>query len=70
MSSEGNVTVFVPDFTRRDVRAATTPAALARGQELAVHVADLNWDEYSLWGSLPGEGSGWGNCWSTTRVGR
>ena len=48
--------MFIPGFTRGDVRAAATPAALARGQELAVHVEDLDWDEYSLWGSLPSEG--------------
>lgn len=46
----------MPGFTRSDVRAATTPEVLARGQELAVHVEDLDWDEYSLWGSLPSEG--------------
>lgn len=48
--------MFIPGFTRSDVRTATTPEALARGQELAVRVEDLDWDEYSLWGSLPSEG--------------
>jgi hypothetical protein len=48
--------VFTPGFARSDVRAATKPSALARGQELAAHVEDLDWDEYSLWGSLPSEG--------------
>lgn len=52
--------LFVPDFTRRDVRAATTPEVLAHGQGLATHVEDLDWDEYSLWGGLPGEGMGVG----------
>ena len=52
--------MFVPDFTRRDVQAATTPEALAHGQGLALHVADLDWDEYSLWGRLPGQGIGVG----------
>lgn len=32
-----------------DVQAATTTEALTRGQGLAVLVADLDWDEYSLW---------------------
>jgi hypothetical protein len=68
--SKGNLILFVPDFTRRDVQAATTPEALAHGQGLAIHVADLDWDEYSLWGRLPGQGIGVGNSWSTTRVGR
>lgn len=48
--------LFPPDFTRRDVHAAATPEALARGKELAEHVEDPDWDEYSLWGRLPGEG--------------
>jgi hypothetical protein len=47
--------LFVPDFTRRDVQAATTPEALAHGQRLAKFVVDLGWDEYSLWGGLPNE---------------
>ncbi len=46
----------LPDFTRRDVHAATTPKTLARGQELAEQVENLDWDEFSLWGRLPGEG--------------
>lgn len=45
-----------PSLTRRDLRAAATPQALARGQELAADVEDLDWDEHSIWGSLPGEG--------------
>jgi hypothetical protein len=45
-----------PNLTRRDLRAAATPQALARGQELAADVEDLGWDEYSIWGSLPSEG--------------
>jgi hypothetical protein len=52
--------LFVPDFTRRDVQAATTPEVLAHAQGLAVHVEGLDWDEYSLWGRLPGEGVGVG----------
>jgi len=58
--SKGSLILFVPDFTRRDVQAATTPEALAHGQGLAIHVADLDWDEYSLWGQLPGQGNGVG----------
>jgi hypothetical protein len=58
--SKGNLALLVPDFTRRDVQAAATPEALARGEVLAVHVEDLDWDEYSLWGGLPGEGIGVG----------
>lgn len=53
---KGNFALFVPDFTRRDVHAATTPKALEHGRELAGHVEDLDWDEFSLWGRLPGEG--------------
>jgi len=45
-----------PNFTRRDVQGATTPEVLALGQGLVMHVEDLDWDEYSLWGRLPGEG--------------
>ncbi len=45
-----------PSLTRRDLRAAATPQVLARGQELAAEVEDLDWDEHSIWGSLPGEG--------------
>jgi hypothetical protein len=52
--------LFVPNFTRRHVQAATTPEALMYGQELAMQVEDLDWDEYSLWGRLPGEGIGVG----------
>lgn len=50
-----------PSLTRRDLQAATTPEALARGQELTASVEDLDWDEYSIWGSLPGEGIGAGD---------
>lgn len=28
---------------------------LAHGRELAAQVEDLDWDEYSLWGCIPGE---------------
>jgi hypothetical protein len=47
--------VHQPEFTRHDVLAATNPETLAKGQELAEHVTDLDWDEYSLWGTLPAE---------------
>jgi hypothetical protein len=58
---KGDRVLFVPDFTRRDVQAAaTTPEALEHGQGLAMQVEDLDWDEYSLWGGLPGEGIGAG----------
>jgi hypothetical protein len=53
---ERNFALRVPHFTRRDVQAATTLKALAHGQELAAQVEDLDWDEYSVWGCLPGEG--------------
>jgi len=52
--------LLVPHFTRRDVQAVTTSQALAHGQELAAQVEDLDWDEYSLSGCLPGEGIGLG----------
>jgi hypothetical protein len=57
---KGKLVLFAPDFTRRDVQAVTTPEALAQSQGLARHVENLDWDEYSLWGSLPGEGIGVG----------
>ncbi len=52
--------MWTPDFTLDDLRSATTPKALARGRELAVQVEDPDWDEYSLWGRIPGEGIGVG----------
>jgi hypothetical protein len=52
--------VLTPDFNRRDLENATTSQALTRGRHLAEHVEDLDWDEYSLWGALPGEGIGIG----------
>jgi len=48
--------VLTPDFSRRDLERAAGPADLARGRELAGQVEELDWDEYSVWGSLPGEG--------------
>jgi hypothetical protein len=48
--------MLTPDFARRDLERAATPANLARGRELAGQVEDLDWDEYSVWGCLPGEG--------------
>lgn len=45
-----------PDFSRRDLERAAAPADLARGREFAGQVKELDWDEYSVWGSLPGEG--------------
>jgi uncharacterized Zn finger protein len=48
--------MLTPDFARRDLERSATPADLARGRELAGQVEDLDWDEYSVWGSLPGEG--------------
>jgi hypothetical protein len=50
-----------PSLTRRDLAAATAPKSLARGRELAASVEDLGWDEYSIWGGLPGEGIEAGN---------
>jgi hypothetical protein len=52
--------VLTPDLTLRDLKDAAMPKALAHGRELAAHVEDLDWDEYSLWGRLPGEGIGGG----------
>lgn len=57
-----------PSLTRRDLRAAATPQALARGQELAADVEDLDWDEHSIWGSLPGEGIAAGDLMITTAI--
>jgi hypothetical protein len=45
-----------PAITRRDLEAAATAQDLARGRELAAGIADLDWDEYSIWATLPGEG--------------
>jgi hypothetical protein len=50
-----------PSLTRRDLQTATTPEVLARGRELAASVEDLDWDEYSIRGGLPGEGIDAGN---------
>jgi len=52
--------VLTPNFTRRDLQDVTTPKALTHGRELAEHVEDLDWDEYSLWGCVPSEGIGLG----------
>ena len=52
--------MWTPNITRHDLHSVTTPKALARGRELASQVEDLDWDEYSLWGALPGEGIGAG----------
>ncbi len=43
------------DFTVRDLHNGTTPT---HGRELAALVEDLDWDEYLLWGRIPGEGIG------------
>jgi hypothetical protein len=48
--------MLTPGFARRDLERAATPANLARGRELAGQVEDLDWDEHSVWGCLPGEG--------------
>ena len=52
--------MFTPNFTRRDLQDVTTPKALTHGRELAEHIEDLDWDEYSLWGCVPNEGIGLG----------
>jgi hypothetical protein len=52
--------MLTPDFARRDLERPVTPADLARGRELAGQVEELDWDEYSVWGCLPGEGIGAG----------
>lgn len=46
----------VAQFVASPLFTAATPQALAHGQELAADVEDLDWDEYSIWGSLSGEG--------------
>ena len=46
--------MLTPDSTRRDLQNATTRKTLARGRELASQVEDLDWDEYSMWGCIPG----------------
>ncbi len=43
------------DFTVRGLHNVTTPR---HARELAALVEDLDWDEYSLWGRIPGEGIG------------
>lgn len=48
--------VLTPNLTLRDLQNAATPKTLAHGRELAKHIEDLDWDEYSLWGCLPSEG--------------
>ena len=48
--------MLTPGFARRDLERSATAADLARGRELARQVGDLDWDEYSVWGCLPGEG--------------
>lgn len=52
---------MTPNITLHDLRQVTTQDALVRGRELAALVEDLDWDEYSLWGCLPGEGIGTGD---------
>ncbi len=52
--------MLTPDISRRGIESATTTEAWARGRRLAEHVEHLDWDEYSLWGELPGEGIGMG----------
>jgi hypothetical protein len=48
--------MLTPGFAHCDLERSATPADLARGRELAGQVEDLDWDEYSVWGCLPGEG--------------
>lgn len=52
--------MLTPAFTRHDLHNAATPTVLAHGRELAERVEELGWDEYSLWGCLPGDGIGIG----------
>lgn len=56
-----NSIVLTPNVTLNDLRQVTTQDVLTRGRELAALVEDLDWDEYSLWGRLPGEGIGTGD---------
>jgi hypothetical protein len=53
--------VLTPNVTLNDLRQVATQDVLVRGRELAALVEDLDWDEYSLWGCLPGEGIGTGD---------
>ena len=62
--------MLTPGFARRDLERSAAPATLARGRELATQVEDLDWDEYSVWGCLPGEGSPSASCCSITARGR
>jgi hypothetical protein len=48
--------VLTPGFARRELERSATPADLARGRDLAGRAGGLDWDEYSVWGCLPGEG--------------
>lgn len=48
--------MLTPGFARRDLERSAAPADLARGRELAGLVEDLDWDEYSVSGCLPGQG--------------
>lgn len=52
--------MLTPNLTLRDLQSAATPKVQAHGRELAKHVEELDWDEYSLWGCLPSEGIGVG----------
>ncbi len=55
-AAKASAAAALPALARRDLERSATPADLARGRELAGQVEDLDWDEYSVWGSLPGEG--------------
>jgi hypothetical protein len=41
-----------PDFTYRQLRAATTEGVLTQARALAAEVSELDWDEHSVWGEL------------------
>lgn len=47
-----------PDFTYRQLRAATTEGVLAQAHALAAEVRELDWDEHSVWGELGNYGPG------------
>lgn len=47
-----------PQFTCRQLQAATTPAIIAEARTLAPEVTELDWDEHSVWGELGDYGPG------------
>lgn len=48
-----------PNFTHQDLRSAASTEVLAAARGLADQVDDLDWDEYSIWGSACGIDAGY-----------